>query len=63
MFRIRAIIIIITLAVIAYSLSPAHRKERIKGKFREVLYATTFAIILYWIYMLAAYLWEHGKGT
>lgn len=63
MFRIRTIILIITMAVVVYSLIPAHRKQRIKSKLREVWHATTLAIILYWVYMLAAFAWKHWKGT
>jgi hypothetical protein len=63
MFRIRTIIFIIAIALVVYSLSPAHRKQRIKGKLREVWFATTLAIILYWVFMLAAFAWKHWKGT
>jgi hypothetical protein len=63
MFRIRTIVIIVTIAVVAYSLSPARRKQRIKGKLREVFYATTFAIILYWVFMIAVFAWKQWKGT
>ena len=63
MLRIRTIIIIVTIAVIVYSLAPAKKKQRIKGKLREVLHATTLAIILYWVYMLAAFAWKHWTET
>jgi hypothetical protein len=63
MFRIRTIIVIIAIAVVVYSLSPAHRKQRIKGKLREIWFATTLAIVLYWIFMLAAFAWKHWNGT
>jgi hypothetical protein len=63
MFRIRTVIIIVTIAVVVYSLSPAHKKQRIKGKLREVWHATALAIILYWAYMLAAFAWKHWTET
>jgi hypothetical protein len=63
MLRIRTIIIIVTIAVIVYSLAPAKKKQRIKGKLREVWHATTLAIILYWVYMLAAFAWKHWTET
>ena len=63
MFRIRTLILITTIAVVVYSLSPAEKKQRIKGKLREVGRATTLAIILYWAYMLAAFAWKHWKGV
>ena len=63
MFRIRTIIIIIAIAAVVYSLSPTHRKQRIKGKLREVWFATTLAIILDWVFMLGAFAWKYWKGT
>lgn len=63
LLRIRAILIIVTIAFLVYTLSPAHRKKKIKGKLREVWLATIFGIVLYWIYMLAAFAWQNwGSG-
>lgn len=63
MFRIRTILILITLAVLFYGLSPTRRKQRIRGKLREVWVATVLALVLYWVFMLAAFAWEHWSGS
>ncbi len=62
LIRIRAILIIVTVAFLVYTLSPSHRKEKIKGKLREVWLATIFAIVLYWIFMIAVFAWENWGG-
>ena len=62
MFRIRALIWIVLFASLAYALSPAHRKQRIKDKLREIWVATVLGIILYWVYMLGAFAWKRWGG-
>jgi hypothetical protein len=62
LLRIRAVLIIATVAFLVYTLSPSHRKQKIKGKLREVWFATILAIVLYWIFMFAAYAWENWRG-
>jgi hypothetical protein len=56
--RVRTILILLAIAVVVYSLLPSQRKRRIRDKLREVWVATIVAIVLYWIYMLGAALWE-----
>jgi hypothetical protein len=63
LLRIRAILIIAAVAFLIYTLSPPHRKKKIKGKLKEVWFATIFAVVLYWIYMLAAFAWERLGGS
>jgi hypothetical protein len=59
MLRVRAILIIVALLAAIYSLAPASRKERIRGKIKEIGTALTLAIIVYWIYMLSVFVWNH----
>jgi hypothetical protein len=59
MFRIRTILIIVAIIWIVYLLLPAEKKTRVLGKLREVARATTIAIILYWIFMLAYAAWNY----
>lgn len=59
MLRVRTILIILALLITIYSLAPASRKQRIRGKLRELGTALTLAIILYWIYMLSVFAWNH----
>ncbi len=58
MIRVRAILILVGIAIIVYSLLPAQRKRRIRDKLREVWVATIVAIVLYWAYMLGAAAWS-----
>jgi hypothetical protein len=62
MFRIRAIVILLTIAAAVYWLMPAHRKKRIRGKLREIWVATMVAIVLYWAYMLGSAAWKQWGG-
>lgn len=59
MFRLRTILILVLIALVVYTLSPAERKQRLRGKLRELWTATVLALILYWAYMLAAAAWKH----
>ena len=64
MFRIRTILIIISISWVVYLLMPAQRKERILGKLREFWRATAIALILYWFFMLAYTAWNRwGSGV
>ena len=58
MFRIRVILILISVAAIVYWLVPASRKEHLRGKLQEIVRATVLAIILYWIYMFGTLAWK-----
>ena len=58
MFRVRVILILILVAALIYWLMPASRKAHLRGKLQEIVRASVFAILLYWIYMFGALAWK-----
>ena len=58
MFRFRAVIIIGLIVGIIYALTSQKRKKRWLDKLRELAKALALSIALYWLYMLAIFLFR-----
>jgi hypothetical protein len=42
------------------ALAPAERKRRWLDRLRELGRALALSLVIYWVYMLARYLYQHG---
>ncbi len=58
MLRVRVVIILVGAALFVYALMPAERKKRWIDKLNQLVRSVALAILLYWLYMLAALLWN-----
>jgi hypothetical protein len=59
MLRVRNVLVILGILTVVYALAPAEKKKRWRGKLRELGRALTLSLVIYWIYMLARYLYQN----
>lgn len=59
MLRLRNVIVLVLIIAAVYALAPADRKRRWLDRLREFGRALTLSLVIYWIYMLARYLYQH----
>jgi len=59
MLRLRNVIVIVLIIGVVYALAPAERKRRWLDRLRELGRALTLSLVIYWLYMLARYLYQH----
>ncbi len=59
MLRIRNIAVLVVLIAVVYALAPAEKKRRWLDRLREFGRALTLSLVIYWIYMLVRYLYQH----
>lgn len=60
MLRIRNVVILLLLIGLAYTIAPAERKRLWLDKLRELGRALALALVLYWIYMIAMFLYHRA---
>lgn len=58
MLRIRNVVVLLLIIAVVYALAPAERKKRWRDRLREFGRALTLSIVIYWVYMLARYLYQ-----
>jgi hypothetical protein len=59
MLRLRNVVLLILIIGVIYALAPAERKRRWLDRLRELGRALTLSLVIYWIYMLVRYLYQH----
>jgi hypothetical protein len=60
MLRLRNVVVLLVLIGVLYALAPAERKRRWLDRLRELGRALALSLVIYWVYMLARYLYQHG---
>jgi hypothetical protein len=60
MLRVRNVVILLLLIGAAYAVAPPERKKLWLDKLRELGRALAIALVLYWIYMIAAFLYHRA---
>jgi ABC-type dipeptide/oligopeptide/nickel transport system permease component len=59
MLRLRTIVVLILIIGVIYALASPEKKKRWHDRLREFGRALTLSIVIYWIYMLVRYLYQH----
>lgn len=59
MLRLRNVVLLILIIGVLYALAPAERKRRWLDRLRELGRALALSLVIYWIYMLVRYLYQH----
>ena len=59
MLRVRNIVVLLAIIAVVYALAPAEKKRRWLDRFRELGRALALSLVIYWIYMLVRYLYQH----
>ena len=59
MVRIRNVIELLLILAVIYALPPEERKKRWLDKLREFGRALTLSLVIYWVFMLLRYLYQH----
>jgi hypothetical protein len=59
MLRLRNVIALLGILVGIYLLAPPERKKRWRDRLRELGRALALSLVIYWVYMLARYLYQH----
>jgi hypothetical protein len=59
MLRVRNVVVLILIIGVVYALAPAERKKRWHDRFRELGRALALSLVIYWVYMLVRYLYQH----
>ena len=60
MLRVRNVVVLLVIIGVLYALAPAERKRRWLDRLRELGRALTLSLVIYWVYMLVRYLYQHG---
>jgi hypothetical protein len=58
--KLRNLVIIAVIIGVVYALAPAERKKRWLGRFREFGRAIALSLVIYWIYMIARFLYQRS---
>jgi hypothetical protein len=58
MLKLRTVVVLILIIGVVYALAPAERKRRWLDRLREFGRALTVSIVIYWLYMLARYIYQ-----
>jgi hypothetical protein len=59
MLRLRNVVVLLIIIAVVYALAPAERKRRWLDRLRELGRALTLSLVIYWVYMLLRYLYQH----
>ena len=59
MLRLRNVVLLILIIGVLYALAPAERKRRWLDRLRELGRALALSLVIYWIYMVLRYLYQH----
>jgi len=59
MLRVRNIVVLLAIIAVVYALAPAEKKRRWLDRLRELGRALTVSIVIYWVYMLVRYIYQH----
>ena len=59
MLRVRNIVVLLAIIAVVYALAPAEKKRRWLDRLRELGRALTVSIVIYWVYMLVRYVYQH----
>jgi hypothetical protein len=59
MLRVRNVLVLLVIIGVLYALAPAERKRRWLDRLRELGRALTLSLLIYWVYMLVRYLYQH----
>lgn len=59
MLKVRNIAVLLAIIAVVYALAPAEKKRRWLDRLREFGRALTLSLVIYWIYMLVRYLYQH----
>lgn len=57
MLKVRNLVVIALLIGVVYALAPPERKRRWLDRLREFGRALAFSLVIYWIYMIARFLY------
>lgn len=58
MLRVRNVVVLLLIITVVYAIAPAERKKRWRDRLRELGRALTLSLVIYWLYMLARYLYR-----
>jgi hypothetical protein len=58
MLKLRTVVVLILIIGVVYALAPAERKRRWLDRLREFGRALTLSLVIYWLYMLARYIYQ-----
>jgi len=59
MLRVRNIVVLLAIIAVVYALAPAEKKRRWLDRIREFGRALTLSLVIYWVYMLVRYIYQH----
>jgi hypothetical protein len=59
MLKVRNIAVLLAIIAVAYALAPAEKKRRWLDRIRELGRALTLSLVIYWVYMLVRYVYQH----
>ena len=59
MLKVRNIVVLLAIITVVYALAPAEKKRRWLDRLRELGRALTLSLVIYWIYMLVRYIYQH----
>jgi hypothetical protein len=59
MLRLRNIAVLLAIIAVVYALAPAEKKRRWHDRLRELGRALTLSLVIYWVYMLVRYIYQH----
>jgi len=59
MLKVRNIAVLLAIIAVIYALAPAEKKRRWLDRFRELGRALTLSLVIYWLYMLVRYVYQH----
>jgi hypothetical protein len=58
MLKLRTVVVLVLIIAVVYALAPAERKRRWLDRLRELGRALTLSLVIYWLYMLARYIYQ-----
>jgi hypothetical protein len=59
MLKVRNIAVLLAIIAVVYVLAPAEKKRRWLDRLRELGRALTLSLVIYWVYMLVRYVYQH----
>jgi ABC-type dipeptide/oligopeptide/nickel transport system permease component len=59
MLKVRNIVVLLAIIAVVYALAPAEKKRRWLDRIREFGRALTLSLVIYWVYMLVRYIYQH----
>jgi hypothetical protein len=59
MLKVRNIVVLLAIIGVVYALAPAEKKRRWLDRLRELGRALALSLVIYWIYMLVRYIYQH----